>query len=275
MTDQRVLVTGAAGRVGTLLRPRLHRPGRLLRLLDTAPQAEPSPGERVELVTASVTDLDALRAAVAGVDAVVHLGGISLEAAWRDILEVNVDGTRCVLQAAVEGGVDRVVLASSNHAGGFLRREDAGPGGLPATTPGRPDTYYGWSKAAIESLGSLHHSRHGVDVTCLRIGTCLERPTSARELATWLSPDDLARLLEACLSDHPPGWRVVWGISRNTRRWWSLEEGHRIGYHPVDDAEAFAAEIVAAEGEPDLRDIVHDTVGGPFCTVPLGVPQRA
>jgi uronate dehydrogenase len=265
-----LLVTGAAGRIGTMLRPRLARPGRVLRLLDTAPQEPPAAHERVELVTGSITDPELVRRACAGVDAVVHLGGLSGEAPWPDIADVNITGTQVVLEAARTAGVTRVVLASSNHAVGFRSRDEAGADGLPADVAPAPDTFYGVGKAAMEALAALYHARFGMDVPCLRIGTCAETPGSTRGLATWLSPGDCARLVEACLGAPSPGFRPVWGISRNTRRWWSLAAGEELGYHPEDDSEVYAARLVAAEGEPDLGDAAHRLVGGHFCTEPLG-----
>jgi hypothetical protein len=123
--------------------------------------------------------------------------------------------------------------------------------------------------AANEALGRLYHDRFGMEVICLRIGTWFEKPGSARGLATWMSPDDGARLVEASLATRDPGFRIVWGISRNTRRWWSLAEGEAIGYHPVDDAEKFASEYLNG-AEPDLIDPVHHLLGGQFCAIPLG-----
>ena len=254
-----ILVTGAAGLVGTMLRPRLARPGRTLRLLDTAPITA-GPGE--EAVTASVTDLDAMTEACRNVAAVVHLGGISAEAPWQQILEVNIDGTYAVFEAARRAGVGRVVFASSNHAVGFSPRADFP---VPDYAFPAPDTYYGVSKAAGEALASLYHSRYGMDAICIRILTCAERPPTIRALSTWLSPDDAGRLFEACLSAPSPGFRVVFGVSANTRGGWvSLDEARALGYQPRDDAEAYAAEVIAANGEPDPADPVLAHLGGEF-----------
>ncbi|WP_283136746.1 NAD-dependent epimerase/dehydratase family protein [Rhizohabitans arisaemae] len=258
----RILVTGAAGGIGTLLRPRLARPGRTLRLLDVVAV---EPGEGEEAVTADVTDAEAVLAAMRDVDAVLHLGGHSLETAWERILHVNVHGTQVVLDAARKAGVRRVVLASSNHAAGFHPRT---AGEAPDDLSARPDTYYGVSKVATESLGSLYHDRFGMDVVALRIGTCETRPPDLRALSTWLSPDDCARLVEASLA--ATGFHLVWGVSANTRRWWSPDGGRAIGYEPQDDAERYAPELIAAHGEPDLADPAHARLGGSFCVQELG-----
>lgn len=258
-----LLITGAAGGVATLLRPRLARPDRMLRLLDIALVA---PGAGEDVVTASVTDLDALTEACRGMDAVLHLGGLSTEHAWDDIAAVNIDGTYRVFEAARRAGVPRVVFASSNHAVGFAPNDgaEAPDYGFP-----RPDTFYGVSKVAGEALGSLYHDRYGLDVVCLRIGSCFERPTTDRMLATWLSPDDCARLVEAALTAPEPGFRVVWGISANTRAWWSLGEARELGYEPRDNAEDYAGEVTADADEFDKF------LGGAFCSPALDQEGRS
>jgi uronate dehydrogenase len=260
---RRILVTGAAGRVGGELCPLLVRPGRVLRLLDRDP-IPPAPG--VEPVVADLTDPVAVAAACEGVAAVVHLAAIATEAPWAELLRVNVDGTRTVLEAARGAGVRRVLLASSIHAAGFWDRASAPAGGLPAAVPPRPDTYYGVSKAAVEALGSLYADRFGMAVFALRLGACFPEPPRESELESWLSPEDCARLVEACLRTDAGGFRVLWGISRNTRRWWSLAEGAEIGYAPREDSERFAGAGLAANPDNDAPD----RVGRDFCHVPLG-----
>jgi uronate dehydrogenase len=266
----RVLITGAAGIVGTLMRPRLRREGRVLRLLDVAPLPAAEPGEAVELISGSVTDPDVMAQACQEVDALIHLGGLSRENSWENTLNVNIHGSQVVLEAARNAGVPRVVLASSNHAAGFRELSQAGETGLPADSTPRPDTFYGVSKAAIEALGSLYHSRFGMDVICIRIGSLFERPMDARALATWLSPDDGARLFEACLTCPSPGYRLVWGVSDNTRRFLSLAEAEALGYRSQDNAEKFAGEFA---DRPAPAGEAARYVGGPFCTTPLGVPN--
>ncbi|HTF55310.1 MAG TPA: NAD(P)-dependent oxidoreductase [Pseudonocardia sp.] len=271
--DQRILITGAAGGLGQLIRPRLRRDGRRLRLLDVVAPAPAEPGEPVELITASVTDAEAMAEACAGVDAIIHLGGHSRETAWADAMQVNIDGTHTLLEAARQAGVTRVILASSNHAVGFREIAEAADGPLPADSSPRPDTYYGVSKAAIEALGSLYHSRFGIDVIAIRIGSCFETPLplGPRGLITWLSPDDGARLFEACLAYPSPGYRLIWGVSDNTRRICSLAEAEALGYKSLDNAERFADQLLAGDGADALK---FPYLGGAaFCEAPLGAPN--
>ena len=258
--SQRILLTGAAGGVGTLMRPRLARPDRVLRLLDIAPLPPAEDGEHVELVTASVTDLDAMTSACSNVDILIHLGGLSLEGPWQDILEINIHGTYVALEAARRAGVGRVILASSNHAVGFQRLT-----GTPVADYAfpRPDTYYGVSKVTMEALGSLYHDRYGLDVVAIRIGSCFERPRDERMLGIWLSPDDGARLLEAAISVPEPGFRIVYGVSANTRGVFSLTEARSLGYEPKDDSEAFA------DGIPPTDELGRTYIGGWFCSPEL------
>jgi NAD(P)-dependent dehydrogenase (short-subunit alcohol dehydrogenase family) len=219
-------------------------------------------GPAEEWVTASVTDLDAMTAACAGVDAVIHLAAIADEAAWERIAAVNIEGTYVAFEAARRAGVPRVVYASSNHAVGFAPRSEFP---VPDYAFPAPDTYYGVAKVTGEALAALYHHRYGMDAICLRILSCAWKPRSARSLSTWLSPDDAGRLFEACLTVADPGFRVAYGVSANTRGGWvSLAEARSLGYEPQDDAEAYAAEIIAEQGEPDPADPVLARLGGEF-----------
>ena len=253
---EKILITGAAGRMGRMLRDRLPREDRELRFLDVVPVDEPG------ALVGSVADPEVVAQACKDVDAVVHLGGTAADADWDELRETNVHGAYVVFEEARRAGAQRVVYASSNHAVGF--HENA-PGLVEDLAP-RPDGLYGLTKVLGESLGRLYHDRYGLDVVCLRIGTCYETPpTDLRTLATWLSPGDCARLVDAALSCPAPGFVAVWGISANTRRVWSLERGAAIGYHPQDDAEVFAAHAV--RGDPERDEAGRRYVGGPFAMV--------
>ena len=263
-----ILMTGAAGLIGTMLRTRLAQPGRTLRLLDVAPVTA-GPGE--EAIQASVTDLEAMTAACQGADAVIHLGGYSGEEEWGAILEVNINGGYVAFEAARRAGVSRVIYASSNHAVGFAPRASFP---VPDYAFPEPDTYYGVSKVATEALASMYHHRYGLDAICVRILTCSERPETARALSTWLSPDDAGRLFEACLSAPRPGFRVIFGVSANSRGGWvSLNEARALGYEPEDDAEVYADEVLARE-QVDPNDPVFRYLGGEFTLPDQDAPIR-
>jgi uronate dehydrogenase len=256
-----VLITGAAGTIGSMLRHSLARPGRHLRLLDTAAQEPLAPGEDAELIVGSFLDAAVMAEACRDVVVVVHLGGLSTnEFEWDEYLDVNINGTYVVLESARNTGVPRVIYASSNHAVGF-QPIDEGSAAADYLFP-RPDSLYGVSKAAGESLGSYFHDHFGLDVICLRIGSYRERPENVRQLWSWLSPGDCVRLVDAAMTTVRPGFRVVWGVSANRRAVVTLAEAHAIGYYPVDDAEVFADEITA-NADNDGRDN-PPLIGGPY-----------
>jgi uronate dehydrogenase len=241
---RRVLITGAAGKVGRSLRTGLKGQYPVLRLLGVAPQEAAGPGE--EVVTVDLNDRRATEAAMAGVDAVVHLAAIAHEASFDDILEGNVTTTYSVFEAARRAGVRRVVFASSNHVTGFYARgETIGP-----DDPLRPDSFYGVSKAFGEALGRLYADKYGLEVVCLRIGSFAERPTTPRQLSIWLSPRDCVQLVACSLDAADVGFTIVYGVSANTRSWWRDDAAARLGYRPQDDAEAYAAEIDAPAPTP-------------------------
>jgi uronate dehydrogenase len=259
----RVLVTGAAGSIGRALVAGLPEHGHTVRGLDRV--SLPDDLTDVDHTVGDLRDEAVLDAALAGVDGVVHLAAIPSETSYAESVDSHVTGTYAVLEAMRRAGVRRMVYASSNHAVGFTPRP-LGGGLLGVDIPARPDSYYGMAKVAAEGLCSLYADRYGVEAVSLRIGSFLERPTTRRHLATWLSPGDAVRLASAALT--APGVRhaVVWGISANTASWWDPEPGRRLGYVAQDDAGAFAADI---EREPATeRDAAEAAVvGGPFALV--------
>lgn len=263
-----VLLTGAAGGMGTLMRELLPATyGYRLRLLDLLPiDGEP------DAITADLADKEALREAVRGVDAIIHLAGISLEAPFEKILRANIEGTYNLYEAAREAGIRRVVFASSNHAVGFTPRPATTPvpaeALIPIDTPRRPDTFYGLSKSFGEDLASLYWDKHGIETVAIRIGSCFPEPTSVRMLSVWMSPADGARLLHAALTAEDVGYTVVYGSSANTRLWWDLDSARALGYEPQDDSEPYAAKLIAEQGELDPDNPDHAHLGGHFCTHP-------
>lgn len=251
-----VLLTGAAGRIGSALAARLPGLGWTVRGFDRVPTEGAVVGD-----TTSPADLDA---AMAGVTAVVHLAGVPTEAPWPVVREANIEGTVQVFEAARRHGIDRIVYASSIHATGF---SPAAPG-LPTDAPPRPDTLYGVSKVFGETLGRYYADRYGLRVACLRIGTFDDTPPDPMALSTWLSPGDCARLVDACLRSPALSYAVLWGISANTRRLWSLDDAHALGYRPQDDAESFADALPERPSYPS--DVL---VGGGFTSAGFGIDE--
>jgi uronate dehydrogenase len=268
-----VLLTGAAGGLGTLMRELLPSYGYRLRLLDL----RPVPGEP-DAIVADLADKDAVREAVQGVDAVVHLAGISQESTFEKILRANIEGTYHLYEAARQAGVPRIVAASSNHAVGFTPRPRGGPAPLPREalipvgTPHRPDTFYGLSKCFGEDLAQLYWDLHGMETVTIRIGSCFPEPTSVRMLSLWLSPADCARLLHAALTADGVQHSIVYGSSANTRLWWDLSGARELGYAPEDDSEPYAAKLIAEQGELSDDDPAHTRLGGHFCIEPTWWP---
>jgi uronate dehydrogenase len=262
-----VLLTGAAGKVGRMVRPLLADLGWELHCLDREPDGD------LDVMTIDILDGDALDAATVGCGAVVHLAGIAGEAPLPEILVANIQGTQSVLDAALRRGIQRVVLASSNHAVGMWER--AADGDLAVDIRPRPDTFYGVSKVATEALGQLYADRFGLEVVSLRLGSCLPEPSNRRDLATWLSPGDTARLLNASLTGPVHGHVIAYGISANTRSWWDLSTARALGYEPADDAELWADKIPLEGTTRRPRTGVEpppapERVGGSFTQIPLG-----
>ncbi|MEV0493561.1 NAD-dependent epimerase/dehydratase family protein [Streptomyces atratus] len=258
-----VLLTGAAGGLGTLMRGLLPAYGYGLRLLDVAP-IEGAP----DAITADLGDQEALREAVRGVDAIIHLAGISLESSFDKTLRANIEGTYNLYEAAREEGVRRIVFASSNHAIGYHPRPRPGDPLIPIDTPRRPDTFYGLSKSFGEDLAQLYWDKHAMETVSVRIGSCFMEPTSVRMLSVWMSPGDGARLFHAALTAEDVGHTVVYGSSDNTRLWWDLTTARSLGYEPQDDSEQYAEKLIAEQGELDPDNPDHAHLGGHFVTNP-------
>jgi len=254
----RLLLTGAAGGLGRELRPRLRRLARLLRLSDVAEMAPAEAGE--EVMTAALQDAAAVDRIVAGSEAIVHLGGISTEGPFAPILEANIVGVWHLYEAARRHKVKRVVFASSNHVTGFYRQDEV----ISASAPVRPDGHYGLSKAFGENVARFYFDRYGIESVCLRIGSSFPEPKDRRMLATWLSYDDLERLVVASLTTPVVGCTVVYGVSDNTTSWWDNTSASHLGFRPQDSSERFRAAAEARQPALDRADPATRFQGGAF-----------
>ena len=187
-------------------------------------------------------------------DAVVHLAGIPGERTLAESLTSHAVSTAALLEAMVRHDVPRIVYASSNHAvGRTARAED----GLGVDVAPRPDTFYGVGKVAARRCCSSTST--GTASTPWPPGSARSCPSPPRRrhLSTWLSPDDAVRMFEATVTTEAKGYAVIYGISANTRAWWDLEPGRALGYHPEDDAEAWAVDIETLPRTPGGRRRGH------------------
>jgi len=256
----RLLLTGAAGGLGCELRPRLRRLASVLRVSDVAAMAPADAGE--EVVVADLRDGDAVDAVVAGCDAILHLGGISIEGPFAPILQANIVGVWNVYEAARRHGVKRIVFASSNHVTGFYRQDEV----VTPLDPVRPDGHYGLSKVFGENLSRFYFDRYGIETVCLRIGSSFPEPKDRRMLATWLSYDDLERLVVASLTAPVVGHSIVYGMSDNTATWWDNTSARHLGFRPQDSSEPFRAAREASQARLDPDDPAVRFQGGAFVT---------
>jgi uronate dehydrogenase len=256
---KRILITGAAGKIGNVLRQGLRGSYSLIRLADIASLGSTAADE--ELATTDIRDMAALEKVMAGIDCVVHLAGVPEEAEWDQVLPLNIEGCYNVFEAARRCGVKRVIFASSNHAVGFHRRERF----IDNTVEPRPDSRYGVSKVFGEALGRLYADKHGLSVACLRIGTFRtpDRPIDARQLLTWISHRDMVQLVRRCIDSPDYHFVTVYGVSNNLRSRWDNSNVKFLGYRPQDDSEVFAAEILAAGAKED--EIAAQFHGGFYC----------
>ena len=255
---EKLLMTGAAGGLGKAMRERLKANCTTLRLSDMADLG--AVGEHEEHVLADLADARAVDAMVQGVDAIVHFGGVSVEAAFGPILQANILGAYNLYEAARKHGVKRVVFASSNHVTGFYRQSET----IDADHPARPDGLYGVSKAFGEDLSRFYFDRYGIETACVRIGSSFPEPKDRRMLATWLSFDDLHRLITACLTTPVLGHSIIFGMSDNAVTWWDNSRARHIGYVPKDSSDIFREAVYARTPAPDLSDPAVQFQGGGF-----------
>jgi uronate dehydrogenase len=260
MTDQvmnRLLLTGAAGGLGRVLRQSLKPFARSLRLSDIAGMEAAGPGE--EVIPCDLADKAAVDALVRGCDAIVHLGGVSVERPFEEILEANIKGVFHLYEGARRHGARRVVFASSNHVIGFHKQGEM----LDADCARRPDGYYGLSKSYGEDLSRFYFDRYGIETACVRIGSSFPEPKDRRMLVTWLSYRDLTELVRCCLFTPRLGHTIVYGVSANRDKWWDNSKAAHLGFHAQDSSEPFRAKVEALPAVP-ADDPAAQYQGGAF-----------
>ena len=261
MTKKNVLITGAAGAIGGFLRRELGA-RYAIRLSDIKPITDLAPHEK--FMQGDIAHMKDALAITKGIDAIVHLGGFSVEGPWETILEANIVGLHNVFEAARRNKVKRILFATSNHAVGFYRRDEK----IDHRVYPKPDSRYGLSKAFGEQLGSLYADKYGLEVFCMRIGNVNPVPPDKRRLSIWISPRDLARLVSVGIENPNISFEIVYGVSDNKRSWYDNSNARRLGYLPQDDAEIYAAEVLAKDKPGDPRTEMFQ--GGTFVLAEYG-----
>ncbi|QCI98079.1 NAD-dependent epimerase/dehydratase family protein [Agrobacterium larrymoorei] len=257
-----LLLTGAAGGVGKAIRPHLKGLAEKVVLSDLVEVTDLAPHET--FIKCELSNRAEVDAAVAGVDGIIHLGGISVERPFELILKGNIEGVYNLYEAARHNGKPRIIFASSNHTIGFYRRDEK----LDRDSPVRPDSLYGVSKCFGENLASFYFDKFGQETLSVRIGSCTPQPTTTRMLATWLSVEDLTLLCARAFEAPRLGNAIVYGASNNAESWWDNCKASFLGWQPKDSAAEWRAELLAEIGAEDPKDPAVIYQGGGFTALP-------
>jgi uronate dehydrogenase len=257
---RRLLLTGAGGGLGRILRDRIRPWADVVRLSDIADIGPAREGE--EVVQCDLSDKEAVLKLLEGVDAVIHFGGLSTEHPFEQIVQANIIGTYNLYEAAHRHGANRIVFASSNHAVGFYRQTDY----IDADAPVRPDSYYGVSKCFGEALSRFYYDRFGLETVCLRIGSSFPEPKNPRMMVTYLSYDDMTELVRCSLFAPRVGHTIAFGTSDNPASWWDNSKAAHLGYRPKDSSQQFAHLFPPTAERPAKDDAATIYQGGGFVT---------
>lgn len=258
-----VLITGAAGYLGSVLRAGLRDRFRL-RLSDRVDLPTPLVGSE-EFHQTELEDSEGLERLMVGVDAVIHLGGaVVLERPWETLVSANVTGAYNVFEGARRCGVRRIVYASSHHVVGFYRRDRK----VGINDPFRPDSRYGVTKAFGELLGRLYADKYGLSVICQRIGIARSVPPHRRSLSNWMSECDYVELTRCCLEAPDVRFLVVYGVSESSAGFYDSSSAASIGFHPRDNADCYQDDVLARNPAPEPA-VERLFQGGAYCTTEL------
>ena len=261
---KKLVLTGAAGRLGSYLREPLTKLCDELVSTDIVDDIGTLyDGE--SYAKGDLASLDDMMRVLEGADMVVHMGAYADEGPFEKLLGPNFVGAYNIWEASYQHGLKRVVYASSIHAVGMHPKTEF----IGTDAPHRPDTFYGLAKCFAEDLGSMYWDKRGLESVHMRILSCAQ-VNNARALGSWLSYDDLIQLVQRSIETPVTGFSVVYGVSNNDRVPVDNAKASFLGYRPNDNAEQFA-EAVLAETEPmDNQDPGNMCHGGPFASVELG-----
>jgi len=256
---KRLLLTGAGGGIGKAIRTPIAGFAEQLRLSDLAGSLPTTPLPHEEIVACDLADKAAMDALIDGCDAVIHMGGVSVERPFEQVLEANIKGVFNLYEGARRHGVKRIIFASSNHVTGFYRQDEK----IDTLAPRRPDGYYGLSKSFGEDTAQFYFDRYGIETVSVRIGSAFPAPVDRRMMASWLSYADLVEVIRCGLFAPDVGHTVVFGASNNEATWWDNRHAAKLGFHPRDTSEVYR-EQVEAQPRPAPTDPVAVLQGGKF-----------
>ncbi len=262
---KRIVLTGAAGRLGGLCRAPLAAMCEELVSSDIVDGINDLAANE-SYVQADVGDAAAVHALLEGAEMVVHFGSIADEAPWEKILHSNILSAYNVWESAYQHGVRRIVFASSIHAVGMYSKHKT----LTTDLPHKPDTFYGLAKCFTEDLASLYWDKRGLETVAMRIFSATEKPGNSRALGSWLSDGDLIQMVQKSITAPTTAFTIVYGVSNNDRAGVDNSGAAALGYRPKDNAEDFAADILAKAPPQDNQSPEDMCHGGPFAVVPLG-----
>jgi len=264
---KKIALSGAGGQIGTFLRPALLEKGIDLRSSGGLLQLEQI-NRREEICMGDLRDAANVDTLLNGVDLLIHMAATSVERPLPEVIENNLVALLAVYEGARRHGVKRVVFASSNHATGMHEVTEK----LDLGCQFRPDGFYGLSKMWGEGLASLYWDKHGIESVCVRIGSALDQPKEFRHLSTWFGHEDLLRFIMCCITVPKVGFVVAWGVSNNTRSYWTPTGCEALGYRPEQNAEVYAAELLRQKNPLDATG--QHFQGGSFAGIDFTPPDK-
>lgn len=257
-----ILLTGASGRIGRVLRQSLRDEYRLI-LFNRSPIQDLASNEI--FIRGDIANEQEIEKAAEKADVIVDMAAVADVANFRDkLLRTNILGTYNIFEAARKNSVSRLIYASTHHTVGYY------PAGQKINEKAMyfPDSMYGVTKCFAEATGRFYSQKAGLSVVCLRIGFFGERPLNERHLAVWISRRDMIHLTRCAIEAADIKFEIVYGVSNNTRNWWDISNARKVlGYQPQDDAEEFAAQLLKHPAEQWLTRVKYhggEKTGLPF-----------
>ena len=244
--------------LGGVMRNELTDLADTIRLNDRNDVGELAPHE--EKFICDLSDREAVLKMTRDVDAVVHMGGISSEKTFDEIVQSNIIGLYNLYEGCRKNGVRRVAWASSLHTIGFYPTSQV----LDTDVPLRPDSNYGVSKAFGEALAQYYWEKYKLESVSVRIYSSFPEPVDRRQLSTWLSHRDCANLFRRSLRAPVVGHTIIYGVGNNTVKLADNRKAAHIGWEPQDSSEPYRAKVEANTPEPDIHDLFIASHGGAF-----------